>query len=116
MTEDSNGTPQPKETLTLWLIVGLTLFAPFAALNGDIQPAFNTKCATIVKFQMAAFSCPGTVWDTAHHAHPDLCPTLQRANITSNATIKAAYRLQLQYIKLHAAPKRLAKLASEYHN
>jgi len=96
--------------------VVLTLLAPFAALNGDIQQAFNTKYAAIVKFQNAGLSCPGAVWDTVHHAHPDLCPTLQRANITSSAAIKAEYQLQVQHIKLNAVPKRLAKLDSEYHN
>ena len=102
--------------LTLQLIVILTLFAPFAALNGDIQPAFNTKYAAIVKFQNVGLSCLETVWDTVHHAHPDLCPTLQRVNITSSAAIKAEYQLQVQHTELHAVPKRLTKLAFEYHN
>jgi len=51
-----------------------------------------------------------------HHAHPDLCPTLQGANITLGAVIKAEYQLQVQHIKLRAVPKRLAKLVSEYHD
>ena len=94
----------------------LTLFVLFVAPNGDIQPAFNIKYATIVKFQNAGLSCLGAVWGTVHHAYPDLCPTLQSANITLSAAIKVEYQLQVQHTKLHAVPKRLAKLDSKYHN
>jgi len=43
-------------------------------------------------------------------------PNVAGANITSSAAIKAEYQLLVQHIKLRAALKRLAKLASEYHN
>lgn len=41
---------------------------------------------------------------TVHHAHPDLCPTLRRVDITLSAVIQAEYQLQVQHIKLHAVP------------
>jgi len=51
-----------------------------------------------------------------HHAGPDLCPTLQGANIALSAAIQAGCQLQVQHIKLPAVPKALIKPGSEYRN
>lgn len=77
------------------------LFAPACLFPGGVNILCLSRIGVLV---------------TVHHAHPDLCPTLQRENITSNAAIKAGYQLQVQHTKLDAVSKRLAKLASEYHN
>jgi len=102
----------------------LTLFVPVAALNGDTQSASNIKYAAIVKFQNAGLLCAEGGGSehvegrsrslglsrtgplvAVHHAGPDLCPTLQRANIALSAAIQAGYQLQVQHIKLPAVPR-----------
>jgi len=112
-----------------------TLFVPVAALNGDIQSVSNIKYATIVKFQSAGLLCAGQSGSehvegrsrsldlsrtgplvAVHHAGPDLCPTLQKANIELSAAIQAGYQLKVQHIKLPAVPKPLIKPGSEYRN
>jgi len=93
------------------------------------------KYAAIVKFQNAGLLCAGGGGSehvegrsrslglsrtgplvAVHHAGPDLCPTLQGANIALSSAIQAGYQLQVHHIKLPAVPKALMKPGSEYRN